>query len=468
MQELFKLAWRNLWRNKHRTWITLASIFFGVVFSIGMSSLTKGIIGNLIIENIESYSGYLQLQNEDYIDEPSLDNCFTYTDQLHKTLTENPNIRSAVPRIETFALASNGNRSQGVMVTAISPTQEKKMANPERFLVRFRLTQQALQLLKPLFKKEQKRKNLTLYIDHSYTNSQRMLADIGLQKASLALQKKALQATLFHSNYLTEKDEGILVSDALAKHLQVLPGDSLILMGQGYHGTSAATLCPIRGIIKVTSPDLDRRLIYMPLATADHFLGMEGHITSLSLNLDHPDRMEETKQELTALLPQGMAIRNWKELTPSLSQQADEGEGERFVILFILYIILFFGIIGTLEMMISERKKEFGMLHAIGMPREKIAKVFATEISLLTLIGITLGALAGALVIVVGYYHPIPLHGQIAQAYSQMGYSPVITFAWFNDYYWHQLLTIALMVVVATIQPVRHILHLDTLKSLHS
>ena len=62
--------------------------------------------------------------------------------------------------------------------------------------------------------------------------------------------------------YLTANDSGALVSSKLANFLNIQVGDTIIMIGSGYHGSSAAGLFPVRGIIKVLSPELDNKLIY--------------------------------------------------------------------------------------------------------------------------------------------------------------------------------------------------------------
>ena len=84
----YQLAWKNLWRNKRRTLITAASVFFAVFFALVMRSFQLGAYDRLFKNVIESYSGYLQLQHIDYFDDPNLDNSFEIDQSLIDQIKE--------------------------------------------------------------------------------------------------------------------------------------------------------------------------------------------------------------------------------------------------------------------------------------------------------------------------------------------------------------------------------------------
>ncbi|MDM8003288.1 MAG: ABC transporter permease, partial [Bacteroidota bacterium] len=87
-----QLAWRNLWRNRKRTLITAASVFFAVFFALVMRSFQLGTYEKMYSDVIQSYSGYLQLQHPSYLDEPNLDNSFTVDSGLVSRLEQDPNV----------------------------------------------------------------------------------------------------------------------------------------------------------------------------------------------------------------------------------------------------------------------------------------------------------------------------------------------------------------------------------------
>ncbi|MCK7542267.1 MAG: hypothetical protein MZV63_71030 [Marinilabiliales bacterium] len=136
----YQLAWRNLWRNRRRTLITAASVFFAVFFALVMRSFQLGTYEKMYRDVIESYTGYLQLQHADYIDESSLDNGFIIDPEVISRIEGDPNVTAVIPRLESFALAAAGSRTQGVMVIGMDPENEMKGLNIRNRLVRYRLT----------------------------------------------------------------------------------------------------------------------------------------------------------------------------------------------------------------------------------------------------------------------------------------------------------------------------------------
>ena len=467
MKDIVKIAWRNLWRNKRRTIITAASIFFAVFFAVVMRSFQLGTYEHMIKQSIESYAGYLQVQQSDYSDDPSIDNVFESSPELLDKISAVPNVKVAVPRIESGALASTGNLSKGVMIAGISPSKEQFMSNPEQKLVHYRITTFTLQQLKaqPSFPEDVFEK-LKQNINTSFLNESNLIDNLELTDATVI--HLILKNAVINSAYLQPNDDGVLVSDRLSKYLKVNVGDSLVLMGQGYQGISAAGVFPIRGIIKVPAPDLDNKLVYMTIDKAGEFLGLNGQITSIAINLKNTDKMLATEAELSNLLSdKNVTVKNWETLIPTLKQQIEGDNKSGIMFLGILYVIIFFGIFGTVLMMISERKREFGVMVAIGMKQSKLATIVTIEMLFLGFMGTALGMLASVPIVLYGYYHPFKFTGDMAQMFIEMGFDPVMPLAWFGSYFTIQGVVILFMVLLASYFPVRSILKLNVIKALH-
>lgn len=470
---LLKIAWRNLWRNKRRTAVTISSILFAVFFAITMRSMQLGTYDHMIKGMIESFTGFIQIQHKDYQDDPSLDNTFECTNQLLADIEKISGVKAAVPRVETFALVSSGSLTKGALIIGIDPEKERNLSNPENLLVRYRITPESIEKLNaddrlPL---EVKAK-LPEIINNSYANTGTIAMDLGLDKNR---QKNILdiigEATPFPNKFLELNDSGVLVSDRLAKYLQLSVGDSIILMGQGFHGSTAAGLYPVRGIVKFANPELDNKLIYMTLSNAQNFCSLENNVTSIAINLTNnsDEGMMEMQTAIAQKLDdQNIVVKSWKQFNKVLMQQIDSDNQTGKAFLALLYFIIFFGIFGTVLMMIHERYHEFGVLVAIGMRKTKLALIMIYELILIGLIGVVSGTVLSFPVLYFLHNNPIRLTGDMAQALEDMGFDPVMPLAWIDSYVFWQGFVVMIMVVLSCIYPLRKVLKLKEAEALRS
>ena len=473
MKEDFKIAWRNLWRNKRRTLITSASVFFAVFFAVIMRSYQLGSYDRMIQNFIESYCGYLQVQHVKYQDNPLVDYSFDYTDSLAAKISMVKNVVSISPHIESFALASSGTQTKGVIVLAIDSDKEKRFSNPENKLVKYRLT-------KDLVDNLQKQGNIPedllnkvkINIGRSYSSKARLELELGLSGNENKLYLPEIVILSEVSNrFLSDDDNGVLVSDRLADYLNLTIGDSVVLMGQGYHGASAAGIFAVRGIIKMPSPDIDNKLILMTTQTAQEFLDIKGKITSLAINLtSKSDRvLNSARNKINSILTEKNTVaKTWEELNPVLAQQIRGDSETGMATLAMLYFIIFFGIFGTVLMMVAERTREFGVLIAIGMQKKRLKRIITIEMLLLGILGLIAGLIASAPVILYFYYNPILLRGELGKMMEDYGWDAVMPTAWFGPYFYWQAIVVCIMVLLATIYPLRKIGKLKEMEALRA
>lgn len=435
-----------------------------------MRSFQLGTYDHMIRQSIESYSGYLQVQNTEFKDDPTLDNTIDITPEEYSAIKSDPNVKVAVPRIETFSLASTGTLSKGIMVAAISPSVEKSMTNPEHNLVHYIFSEKAIDSLsKNKEMSEEIIGRVSKLKDQPFTNKKFMAEELELNDGDSLLINVISSICSIKANYLSENDSGLLVSYRLSQYLKVSVGDSIVLMGQGYQGMSAAGVFPVRGIIKVPSPDLDNKLIYMTLSNAEEYLSAYGKLTSIAVNLKNTDEMTATQERISAIFDNqsGIVVKNWEEISPVLKQQIEGDSNGGILFIMILYVIIFFGIFGTVQMMISERKREFGVMISLGLKKGKLALIIITETLFLGSLGIFSGMVASIPFMVYGHIHPIRITGELAKMYIDMGFDPVMPMLLFESYFFIQAAVVFLMVLAATVLPVRSILKINIIKALH-
>ncbi|MCA6381235.1 MAG: ABC transporter permease [Cytophagales bacterium] len=360
---LLKLSWKNMWRNKHRTTITISAIFFAVVLSVVTSSLQDGVFDNLIKNVVSFYSGYLQVHKQGYWDERILDNSFEASVSLEQQILQPKNVTGLAPRLESFALASSEELTKGCVVIGISPQRENTIT---------------------------------------------------------ALQNKVIEG-----EYLIENDVGVLLAQGLAARLRLQLHDTLILIGQGYHGATAAGKYFIKGIVKFGSPDLNEQSLFLSLAAAQDLYSANGRVTSYVLALKNPADLNSTAESVRTKLGGTYETMTWEEMMPEIIQHIQTDKGSMYIIQGILYLLVCFGIFGTLLMMMVERKYEMGMLVAIGMKKIKLMQLLLVE-SVLTVFS---GCIVGITVsIPIVYYlnkYPIRFTGEMAKVYEEFGFEAI-------------------------------------------
>lgn len=460
-----------MWRNKRRTLITGASIFFAVFFAVVMRSYQLGTYEHMIHQAIESYSGYIQIQDKEYVDDPNLDNSIVYDNKIISKLNSVENVKVAVPRVETFSLAAYGIQTKGVLVCGIDPIKEKDLSNPEIRIVKYRFDSTIVKkILKEIDVPEKQVELLKENQNQSYSSIAGISLDLDLNDE---LEKKLIPTIIkyskFNGNYLKEDDDGVLVSDRLSKFLKVTVGDTIVLLGSGYHGSSAAGLFPVRGIVKILSPELDNKLVYITLKQSQEFLSLENRITSLNINLHDPDLMIESQNNvINSINSEQLKVINWEEFNPTLKQQIEGDSVGGVIFIGILYFIVLFGIFGTVVMMLAERKRELGVMVAIGMSKAKLSLVLIIEMLFLGFTGMISGLIACIPFIILGQKYPLRFTGELAKMYEDMGFDPVMPLAGFDQYFYMQGVIIMLMVLIACYIPLRSVRKMKVINSLRA
>ena len=402
---LFILAWRNIWRNKRRTLITVASIFFGVLLSAYMTSMQEGSYDKMVEIVVKFYSGYMQVHHEDYWENKSINNVFDYDQAMVDQLKANNEVDYVIPRLETFGLASSEELTRGSAIFGIVPEIENQLTG---------------------------------------------IAD-----------------KIISGKYLNPNDDGVVIGDGLAKFLKLQLNDTLVIITQGYHGISAAGKFPVGGIIKHVSPELNKSIIYMELKTCQYFLGAENKLTSLVVNVANNDAMKRTLKKLKSEIQSPFSVMSWEEMQPEIVQQIESDRAGGVIMKAILYVVIAFGILGTIMMMIAERSREFGVMISIGMQRTKLATVLFIETLFIGLLGILSGIAVSLPLILIQAKNPIPLTGETAKLMEDFGFEPYMFFSTAPEVFWQQAISIFIISVLIGSYPVVSTLRINAIKALH-
>ncbi len=468
----WKLAWRNLWRNRRRTLITAASVFFAVFFALVMRSFQLGSYRQIFMNVVESYSGYLQLQHRDYMDEPAPGNSFEISPTLERQVLSDGNVEGLVSRFEAFAFAAAGSSTQGVMVMGIDPEGEDRISGLRDRLVQFRLTPEAVAALKQEPLPPRIRNLIGMFEGESWAGLGRLVADLDIDiKDSAGVMKMIRRHARFPNRYLDPAlPQGVLIGNGLSRYLKAGLGDTLVLIGQGYQGNSAAGKFVVTGVVRLPAPDIDNRIVFMPIEAARKLFAAPGMATSAVIMIrdKKDDVMLATAERLNNRLEDPMTVRTWHKLNALLINQMEADNRSGAIMIGILYLVIAFGVFGTVLMMLAERRREFGMLVAVGMQKTKLAGVFTLEMVMTGSLGLLAGALASLPVVFYLHAHPFRFTGDMARMYEDYGFDPVMPTLLPDTYYLWQVVVVLLIILLALTYSIRKIMRINAITALRA
>lgn len=400
-----KLAWRNLWRNRRRSLITASSVLFAVLLAILFFALEKGSYEGMIDNMVRYSTGYIQVQDLLFEEEPSMDNTLLFDESLSTPLEKlSDRIAHVVPRIQHFALAATDQITRGAMVMGIDVDREASIND--------------------------------------------------------------LSERLVAGSFLEQHDSDIVLAEGLANILRVETGDSLILLGQGFQGSTAAGIFRIKGVVKLQIPELNAAALYMSLPNAQWFYAAEDRLTSLVIMPENPRQTSGLAAELSDLLdPEWHRVLTWEEMLSDLLILMQFDMAGTMVMVVILYIVIAFGLFGTMLTMLLERRKEFGMLFALGMKRGQLAAVCFLESVMLSLLGALSGIALAIPIVWYLYLNPIQLSGSLAETMIDYGFEPVLPVSADPSNFAIQALAVLGMALLIGLYPVYNVFRLDIIKA---
>lgn len=396
------LAWRNLWRNKRRTLIAASSVFFAVVLALLMRSMQTGYYDYMIDSSVRTYTGHIQVQGKDYWEKRSFEESMMLDDGIINQVNEIDGVELTVRRLETFSLISYGMVTRVVQVVGIDPEEEDQLTS--------------------------------------------------------------LKSRIVKGEYLTDDSRGIILAEGLADLLNADIGDSILIYGQGLYGITAAEIIPVQAIARFSLPAQNKAYAYLSLPYAQWVYSAPDRLTSLSVMLNNRKNINSIQNEIKTLFNTNNEnsgevydIMTWEELSPELVQYIQIDNAQGIIMLGILYIVIAFGIFGTIMMMTAERVKEFGILISVGMKKWKLYLVTTLETIFISFIGVFAGAIVSLPILIYFVNNPIPLTGDMADAIVAWGFEPILPFALYPGMFIAQIWTVLAIALVSGLYPINFV-----------
>ncbi len=334
---LWGLAWRNTWRNRRRTLLTLLAMVLSAALLIVTLATYEGMMVDLLVNTTRQYTGEASVATADYrldgdffavIDDPG---------RVLETIAADPSVKGASPRLHVYGLVSSGDSTVSVEMLGVDWSREATVTSIHR--------------------------NLT---------EGKAPADPG--------------------------SDGVLVGEGLAAKLGARLGGEVVFLTQAADGSVGNDLYRVEGIFKTGDPGRDSYLVMAGIGRLGEMTALAGKAHEIALATGDPAgapvAAARLDQAVRSVDPNLRAV-PWQTLLPVLAQVMDIFDASMLVTTVILYFAAGMVVVNTLLMAFHERRREFGVLMAVGMTPWKVRRLLLAEAVLLGLTGSAAGGLVG-------------------------------------------------------------------------
>jgi ABC-type lipoprotein release transport system permease subunit len=346
-----RMAWRNLWRHKRRTWLTVGAMVFSNLILVFSISLQFGSYRMMIDNTLKSYTGHMQIQREGYNDEPkmrsSIDGIIPLASEVRKQLGSD----TVAARGVAFAITSSKERSYGLQIIGVEPEYEPKVSTLPGLI-----------------------------------NKGRYFKDINAEE--------------------------IIIGSMLARNLRVGVGDELTLLGSGYDGSFAAGIATVSGIFESGIAEIDRNMAQLPIGYFQSLFSMGDRGHNIVINAPELSQVTALQQTIMNMLADRdrLVVLDWEQLQPGLKQAIQADFTSAWFMYGVLIVLVAFSVLNTQLMSVLERTREFGVMMALGVKPSRLGSLVITETVVMSGLGLAIGVVLGIVMTwylsIVGFSYP--------------------------------------------------------------
>ena len=347
---ILKLAARNLLRNTWRSGLTAGGIAVAVGLLIWTNAFVEGYMAQMIEGTTAVELGQVQVHRSDYADQQAIYKSFEPEPEMMESIRSVDGLEAVAPRVEFFGLAGTERKSQTTRILGVEVGAEKDVS----------------------------------------------LLDDAIEKG----------------RWLEPSKQGreVVLGQSLARQIGVEVGDELVVIAQAQDGSLGNDLLDVVGIVKTQNNMIDRQTAIVPLKEAQFLGALGGEVHELAIRTKKPDQAEAVADAVRQRLADrrieaigddgepkkvGFTVQPWQELVPEMNQMIQMSKSSIWIYYIIIYLIAALGILNTQRMSALERRREFGVIQAIGMSPGRLFGVVMLETVILSLFGALLGVLAG-------------------------------------------------------------------------
>ncbi|MGE4608725.1 MAG: FtsX-like permease family protein [Myxococcota bacterium] len=324
---IFKIAWRNVWRNQRRTIVTIGAMSLALTVMILWAGLIEGYLEGMERNILELEVGDLQIFANDYRDNPSIYTRIDQPDALLSPLWKNG--FDATARLLAFGMVAAGEASAGVSFRGVDIEQDAEVSEIHR------------------------------------------------EVAS--------------GNWLDESDpSGVVIGRRLARILAVEVGSELVVLTQGADGSMAYDLFTVRGILRGIGDATDRGGVFLDVDVLRELIVVPGGVHQIIVRRPEGIELG-TAEQMVRDLAGDNDVKTWRQLLPTLASLLDSTRSLMVVMFVIVYVAIGILILNAMLMAVFERVREFGVLKAIGAGPVDVMRLILAECAIQTGLAVAIG-----------------------------------------------------------------------------
>jgi len=328
-----KMGWRNLWRNKRRSFIELTSIAGSIFIAVYLNNLAVGSYDKMIDDGVRMGSGHIGLYRTQYLElrktELTMD-----TGEIISALENEPGVAAVYPRLHIPGLIRSSRDSRTSIIVGLDLSREKAN-NP-------------------------------------------LLDD-----------KKIVEGEL----PADDDKRGAIIGEVLAQELGLKVGKKFVVMVQGADGKIASWLFKVKGLIRTNARQIDAGMVIVPRKILGDIIGRENSAHEIAVMLKSHKLIDKTLTRLRTVAHTQTDVEAfpWEKAMPDMANAIKMDHVGLFIMVLFIYLLVGIGTINTLLMSVLERTREFGVIRAIGLGSSGIRKIVFAEALVLAITGVTVG-----------------------------------------------------------------------------
>lgn len=366
MKHIIKLGFKNIFRNKRRTFLTITAVFFATFLVVMFKSFIGGLWGSTINNVIMLETGHIKVAHKKYLEKGKtqpLEYYIEETEKIINQLEEIEEVNFATPRIKAPVMLNIDDKNYYTQLLGINPEKEKNF--------------------------------------------------------------NVIHEKIVNGEYLSSGSKGIMVGSEFAEKFDLYIGQKITLLSQTVYNSISVESFEITGIFTYGIKALDERLMVAPISRVQELVKMGDGTSEILILLDDIEKSLPVEDKVNAVLPADYTAKAWEHQENYFNMIRIATQIYN-VIYFFFLLLASFVIINTILISVYEREREIGALTALGMSRGEVLCLFITEAGILSFIGSLLGSLSGGFISFILSKVGINTLTLFGEAMSEMSISNVI------------------------------------------